>query len=111
MRLIQDSQKDLINVRLEYGNTVSEEWTPGILPSGKVSSVSISGSDYSSVVSDSVPDVQTEDPSDLNYSQVGAVWVVRTYYATKCFLDGLRGRYEFGSSDTRLHLSSCWDST
>ena len=83
VRFTQDSNRNRMDVRLEYGNTVDGTWVGGYLPQGKSSYVIISDADYGDVVSDSVPDVQTSDPSDDRYAQVGDVWVEKTYEATK----------------------------
>ena len=83
VRFTHDPVQKRMTVRLAYGNTVDSVWEGGMLPNGKSYSVPIVDTDYDDVVADSVPDVQTEDPSDSNYSQVGAVWVEKTYYATK----------------------------
>jgi hypothetical protein len=80
----QDPNLHRIDLRLEYGNTVEGTWVPGYLPVGKKDHANIYAADYASLVSGSVPDVQTEDPGDPDrYAQVGNIWVERTYHATK----------------------------
>ena len=80
----QDVNRARFDLQLEYGNTVADVWERGIVPTGKVDHFVVLGTDYADLIADSVPDVQTLDPADaVRYAVAGAVWVERTYYATK----------------------------
>ena len=86
-RFVQDSNRNQIQLRLEYGNTVDGKWESGYLPKGKSPHAVINnsgGSDYNNLVASAIPDVQTSDPGDpVRYVEAGDVWVERTYYAVK----------------------------
>jgi hypothetical protein len=92
-RFVQDSNRGQVNLRLEYGNTVDGKWESGYLPKSKSPHATINDrgdTDYSTLVADAVPDVQTSDPGDpIRYVPAGDVWVERTYYAVK------RGLYAY----------------
>jgi hypothetical protein len=89
-----------LDVRFEWGNTPASDWVGGHVPVGTNTVVSITGTDYDDLIANSVPDVQTSDPSDANYAQVGAVWVERTYYAVK------RAIYEWLNTNGKIGAGS-----
>jgi hypothetical protein len=81
-----------IVVDLQYGNTVNGVWVEGIaIPTGKAKTVTIIGTDYTDLITNAIPDVQTSDPSNPNYyyDASASVWVERTFAASK------RGLYEW----------------
>jgi len=50
MRQLHDRRRQMIHLELEYGNTVTDNWVPGMTPTGKETSVSIQGEDYTTLV-------------------------------------------------------------
>ena len=62
---LQRSTRGLIRLNLEYGNTVDDEWVPGINPIGKDVSIDISGEDYATLVSTASP-----EEGELTYDAV-----------------------------------------
>ena len=57
VRQTHDSVRRIITVDLEYGNTVEDVWVPGIQPRGKLGSAYIQGTDYSTLVANSEPEL------------------------------------------------------
>jgi len=57
VRQAHDSVRSIIAIDLEYGNTVEGQWVPGLPVRSKPSSVMIQGSDYESLTTDSMPEV------------------------------------------------------
>lgn len=51
------NQRQFIMVQLEYGNTVSGTWVPGITPLGKQASHVVDGAAFLSLVANATPDV------------------------------------------------------
>jgi hypothetical protein len=72
VRQAHDSVRGMIAVDLEYGNTVNDEWKPGLPIRSKPTNIIIQGEEYTALVTDSEP--ETDE---------------KTYDAVK------RGLYEF----------------
>jgi hypothetical protein len=56
VRQAHDSIRKVIAIDLEYGNTVNNNWVPGLPVRSKPTSVVIQGDEYSALVADSEPE-------------------------------------------------------
>ncbi len=74
--MVHRSNRSLIVIQLEYGNTVDGEWIRGMMPAGKANSYSIRSDDYTALVTG-----HTTLANELSY--VAAKRALYEYLATK----------------------------